>query len=471
MTILVFNTIGLQKRAAVIEDGKAVRLLFSKPAGEARIGDIYMGRVLRVLDGIQAAFVDIGTGRHGYLQKEDLPYGKDKERLSQILRPGDGVAVQVKREAQDRKGPKLTGKLSLQGNGLVFYNDERNRLAVSRKIENKSEADRLLGLGERLHDGPWGLIFRTHARDLSECDLEEEYGRMRRVWEALERRKFYAKAPSLLLKENGFVVETVVNSAYAGLEKVVFDCLEDLEAVRAACPGLDPDSLELADLSAGEDTFALWGADKALASALQPRVALEGGGDLVIEETEALTAIDVNLAGGSARKGPGKAVRLTNGAAVFEAARQIVLRNLSGLILIDFLDTDEAGRDSLCREMERLLSEKDNRRFDVNGFTRGGLMEISRERKGASLEKRLLSRKAFPGPVAILGDVESALRRIRAQTEMRVLELSIDPETAEWLDSWAFEKTMETRYGLRVKLKPDRRKRAGEFETDYLFPG
>lgn len=467
MNAIVFNTLCGVKRAAVIFDDQVYRFMVFEDK-EGRTGDIYMARVVKVLDSIQAAFVDLGMERNGYLQKEDMKGGFGAERISDLIKPGDEIAVQIKKEAVGDKGPKVTTKLSIQGSGIVFYDDDRNRLAVSKKIKDPEAVVRLKNLAHRLHHKTFGMIFRTHAENLAEEALEKEYESLLRKWEDLAGRILYSKAPQSLCKEKSFAAESVVNNVYRGLDQIVFDCREDLEDVRTACPGMQENLFQYMDPSEGLDTFSLHGIEKAMDGALKKKIWLKSGGNLIIEETEALTAIDVNLAKSSHDRGNKDVAGITNEEAAFEAGRQIILRNLSGIILIDFIDSDQTAQERLCGILSKILSEYDNRRFDVYGFTKAGLLEMAREKKGMSLRGRYFHEASIPEPIHTQGRVEKAMSRIKLETVMQNILLKTDLQTGEWLEGHSFEAGMKRRYGLSVALEKDRTFEAGKFEISYL---
>ena len=463
MNAIVFNTIGRMKRAAVIFDDLVYRLEISE-GGEGGIGDIYIGRVEKVIDSMQAAFVDIGLDRNGYLQKEEIKGGYGKDKISELIKSGDEIAVQIKKEAVGGKGPKLTGKLSVQGDGLVFYDDDNNRIAVSNKVDNPESIRRLKELAYEMHKKSCGMIIRTHAEKLSNEAIRNDYRNLEAKWEDVCSQMVYARAPKRIYKGADFAVEKVINNSYRGLDKIVFDCADDMESVLGSCSGVVVEMCEFRDISEGWNTFSLHSAGKALEESVKKKIWLPGGGNIIIEETEALTSIDVN----SAKNATGGAVSTTNREAAAEAARQIMLRNLSGMILIDFLDEGKKARKEICGMMEDIFAKYDNRKFDVYGFTKAGLFEMAREKKGVSSRRFHTREETFEKPVYTMGRIEKELSRIKSETSMDKLELCTDLATGEWLEKTGYEAVARERYGQLVKIRKNKEMKPGEFEIIYL---
>ncbi len=463
MNVIVFNTIGSMKRAAVIFDDTVYKLEISE-GQEGGIGDIYMGRVEKVLDSMQAAFVDIGLNRNGYLQKDEIKGGYGKGRISELIKSGDEIAVQIKKGAIGGKGPKLTGKLSVQGDGLVFYDDDKNRIAVSNKVVKAKSIRRLKELAYEMHKEPCGMIIRTHAETLSNEAIKKDYRKLQAKWKDVCVQKTYARAPKRIYKGADFAVEKVINNSYRGIDKIVFDCVDDMENVLGSCLGISGDICELRDISDGWDTFSFYSTGKALEESVKKKIWLESGGNIIIEETEALTSIDVN----SAKSASGGFVNITNSEAAVEAARQIMLRNLSGMILIDFLDADKRVQEEICEIMVGIFEKYDNRKFDIYGFTKAGLLEMSREKKGLSSRRFHMREETFEKPAYTLGKIEKELARIKSETSMKKLELCTDCQMASWLEKIDYEAIAGERYGQCVKIRINKEMKAGEFEIIYL---
>jgi len=408
--------------------------------------------------------VDIGLDRKGYLQKDEIKGGYGKKKISGLIKAGDEIAVQIKKEASGSKGPKLTGKLSIQGDGLVFYDDDNNRIAVSNKVENPKSIRRLKELAYEMHKKSCGMIIRTHAEKLSDEDIKQDYRNLQAKWEDLCSQMAYAKAPKRIYKGADFAVEKVINNSYRGMDKIVFDCADDMDSVLGSCSGVVGEMCEFRDISEGWNTFSLYSAGKALEESVKKKIWLPSGGNIIIEETEALTSIDVN----SAKNASGGVVSTTNREASAEAARQIVLRNLSGMILIDFLDSDKKAQREICEMMEGIFEKYDNRKFDIYGFTKAGLFEMSREKKGVSSRRLHMRECEFEKPVYTLGRIEKELARIKSETSMKNLELCTDLATGAWLEKTEYEKIAGERYGQLVKIRKNKDIKPGEFEIIYL---
>lgn len=386
---LLVERYGEQTRLAVLEDGELRELYLENEEREKLVGSIYAGRVMNVLPGMQAAFVDIGLGKNGFLHTGDILGGKslgaDADRLEaslkthsirDLLRPGQQIPVQVTKEPGGAKGPRLSGNITLPGRLAVLL-PTVSYTGVSRKIESEEHRARLARLAEQIRPGGMGLILRTAAEQADEEEIRQDVEYLRGLWEDIARRAAYTAAPALLHRDMGLIGWALRDMLLPDVRTMKVDGRETYEAVLA---GAGP----LADkvcLYQGEiPLFDLYRVDTRLEHALRRKVWLDSGGYLVIDHTEALTAIDVNTGKYVGKNCLEDTIFALNCEAAAEIVRQLRLRDIGGIIVIDFIDMEDPGqREALVQKLRQEL-KKDRTRTNVVGLTGLGLLEMTRKK-------------------------------------------------------------------------------------------
>lgn len=389
---LLINVMPGEIRAALVQDGRAMELFIERRGRESLVGNIYLGRVERVLDGMDAAFVDIGLGRSGFLGLDGArtggrPAEPSDDRIGDHLVEGEAVAVQIAKDSVGRKGVQLSRRLSLAGRNLV-YTPAGRRIAVSRQIADADERARLEALVAEAGAAGDGFIVRTAAVGAGPAEIAADTFYLKRLWSEIDARRAGAAPPALLHEEPPPLLRLLRDRVGRETGEVVIDSPGGFAAAREYCrrflPGLE-ERLRLGT----EPAFEALEVDAEIERALGPRIGLPSGGELVIETTEALVAIDVNtgrFTGGGRLEDT--AFR-TNMEAAEEAPRQIRLRNIGGLILIDFIhmQDEEHWRRILDTLGRALAGDRANAR--LIGRTGAGLVEVTRQRQRESLDGML----------------------------------------------------------------------------------
>jgi ribonuclease G len=383
---------GETARVAVFEDGRLVAVDLGPTGDGATVGSVYKGRVADVLPGMQVAFVDVGVGRNAFLCAEDAQPeedGRPARAIEELLRPGQEVLVQVRKEATGRKGARVSRRIALPGRFLVLL-PGAGSVGVSRRVADPAERARLAGLAAALREPGFGLVVRTAAEGQGEDALAADYRRLRALWEGLRARAEDAAAPACVYRELEGVARALREHLGPGLERVVVDEPSAWEEVRARLSEVDPELGQRVELAPPEvrrvGLFAAWGVPEELARALGRRVPLPSGGYLVIEETEALTAVDVNTGRFVGSEDPEETFLATNREAAWELARQLRLRDVGGLVVVDFVRME---RPEHWQELLATLEEAtaaDPAQPVVEGVTRLGLVELSRRKTRQSLQ-------------------------------------------------------------------------------------
>jgi len=388
-----------ERRVAILEDGRLMEIFYEGPEHERRVGNIYLGIVRDVLSGLGSAFVDVGEeqnlflsqkelndailAEHGYRRGEDFPIGK-------VLRPGQRLIVQIKREGISSKNPQGTTRITLPGRFWVFLPKD-SRLGVSRRIEDPEEIAKLKGIAHELKRPHEGLIARTASHWASRQDLERDFNFLLGTWKGIEEEAARGRAPRLLYEGLDLVRRTIRDWLLPDVARVIVDSKPVYNKIMDFL-----DYMWMRDYRAKIELyrgrrplFAQWDVERQLRESLQREVKLSAGGTLVIEETEALTAIDVNTRGDVHHRNQEAAILNTNLEAAREIPRQLRLRKISGIIIVDFIDMK--SREAMQKVIEVLKRElkKDRVTADFIDITELGLVEITRKREGKSLSEML----------------------------------------------------------------------------------
>jgi ribonuclease G len=387
---LLIDGIGGEVRVAILEEGVVVDLVIEREQDENIVGNIYLGRVERVIPGIGAAFVDIGRHKSGFLPIVERSSAIDGGRGE--LTEGDQVCVQVRRDAFATKGPQLSRELSLAGRLLVFA-PEGGRVSVSRQIEDETERTRLIAIGEKLAGDGEGLVIRTVAEGVDEAALTHEAEALRAVWQKIEELKDRSASPVNLYRDLAPLQRALRDHAQDDVTAIRFDDAATLAEGRAFCERFSPQLIDLLQLhDEAAPLFESFGVDDAIELALNSHVPLVSGGGLIVQMTEALSAIDVNSGRFTDGVTPDENARRTNVEAAAEIARQVRLRNLGGLIVVDFIHMDdESGWDGILETLAAGFA-RDRVNCRVVGRTEGGLVELIRRRRRPPLSETLLER-------------------------------------------------------------------------------
>ncbi|MEH7386396.1 Rne/Rng family ribonuclease [Bacillus sp. JJ1521] len=380
MKTIIMNVKTSEKRVAVIEGNKVLELNIQQPKHKEIVGNIYKGRVIDVLPGMQAAFVDIGLGRNGYIGREQLatyhlsPPSEKEKSISHFIRQGEEIIVQVTKEGAERKGPKLTGLIEFPGASLVYL-PFGNYVAVSRKMKEEEERNRWRKFGQTYLQNQEGLIIRTACENQDETKIlkELEFGRSR--FKVLQDQQKKLKPPSLLFDANNLADKILLENRLENIKGIVID---DAQTFRELKEQLGEEKVSF--FRGKENIFSFYGIEKEIERGLKQIVWIDNGAYLLIEQTEALTIIDVNTGKFQGKENLQDTVFKTNLAAAKEIANQLILRDISGIILIDFIDMKlDVERQKVIHAL-RSVAKEDRNRVTIHGFTSLGILEMTRKK-------------------------------------------------------------------------------------------
>ncbi|QNJ30811.1 ribonuclease E [Synechococcus sp. PROS-9-1] len=371
--------------AAVLTDECVDELIVAQ--GRYQIGDVYLGTVENVLPGIDAAFVNIGESeKNGFIHVTDLGplrLRKGAAGITELLEPRQKVLVQVMKEPTGTKGPRLTGNLALPGRYLVLQPSGQG-VNISRRIGSEGERNRLRALGVLVKPPGAGLLIRTEADGISEELLIDDLESLLRQWEAIQKSAETASPPVLLNRDEDFIHRILRDHTGLDLERVVVESPAAVERVRSFL-GEEGSHVVLEAHPEPSELLEHYKVNGAIRDALKPRVDLPSGGYVIIEPTEALTVIDVNSGSFTRSANARETVLWTNCEAAIEIARQLRLRNIGGVIIVDFIDMD-SRRDQL-QLLEHFTSaiRDDAARPQIAQLTELGLVELTRKRQGQNI--------------------------------------------------------------------------------------
>ncbi|MFN3360593.1 MAG: Rne/Rng family ribonuclease [Pseudanabaenaceae cyanobacterium] len=376
--------------AAVFAEDRIEEIVVAK--GTHQVGDIFVGTIENVLPSIDAAFVNLGSAeKNGFIHISDLGPLRTKRNstnITELLMPQQKVLVQVMKEPTGNKGPRLTGNISLPGRYVVLLPFGMG-VNLSRRILKENERNRLRALGILIKPPGMGMLIRTEAEGVAEDLIIEDLDNLQRQWESIQQEYQNAKTPRLLDREQDFVTRVLRDLYSAEVNRIVVDTADGLRRVKQQLQvwgnGKIPPSLAIDLHQESSSIMEYYRVNAAIREALRPRVDLPSGGYIIIEPTEALTVIDVNSGSFTTSKTSRETVVWTNFEAATEIARQLRLRNIAGVIIVDFIDME-------CREDQLKLLEyfchclyADKARPQIAQLTELGLVELTRKRQGQSL--------------------------------------------------------------------------------------
>lgn len=478
---------------ALREDKHLVEIMFDRPDQNRVLGDIFYGKVDAVLPGIQAAFVDIGTGKAGFLHVSDLNLPEDNSggngggrgrgpRRSRKLPPiqdhirkGEQILVQVTKEAISTKGPRLTAQISLPGRFLV-YMPQASRVGVSRKIEGRDQRTKLRKMAQKiLPKNSGGLIVRTVGEEVTAEKLEREFKRLHERWKKIEADVAAKQAPAPVHREATLISGVIRDLFTDKFDALRVDSKPAYDEIVNYVQSVDPDLLDRVHLHQGSSSlFDEYDVEEDVQKAFRRNVRLKSGGSLVIEPTEALVSIDVNTGRftGKGKKDPEQTILKTNLEAAREVAKQLRLRDVGGIIVVDFIDMEsQENRDKVLRELRSHLG-RDRARTKAFEISNLGLVEMTRQRVRPSVFNSLTSICQSCGgigrvytPATVVRQIERTVKRAAASNEEKSLVVRVHPEVALRVieEEPTLLKRLRERTRMELRLLDDPLMRLDEF--------
>ena len=493
---IIVNSTPYEVRIAILEDKELVELLIERAEYKRTVGDIYKGVVTAVLPGIQAAFVDIGAEKAAFLHVSDLVdptededessdrrragNGRQLPAIQDVLKKGMEILVQVTKEPIATKGPRITTQLSLPGRYAVIM-PNADHVGVSRKIEDRSERVRLKGLVEALKPQGCGLIVRTVGEGVERAALEVDVENLVNQWRRIQEKAAGAPAPSLVHQDVGLVIGLVRDILNENVNLLILDDHKGHEQLSDYLRDIAPDMLR--QVKFYEDPmpiFDRYGVESEIDKTLDRKVWLKKGGYVVIEQTEALVSVDVNTGRFTGKKNQEETILKTNMLAAREIARQLRLRDIGGIIVIDFIDMEsEANKKRVFQELRSAL-KSDRAKTKAFMVSDLGLVEMSRQRVRPSLYHFMSDQCSYcesTGHVlsldSIANRIERMLRRVSHYTRARQLRLQASPRVVLFLREERAQRLREWMQatGISIDLVDDPRLHREDFHLISVETG
>jgi len=375
--------------AAIFENGKIVEFFINE--GEQLVGDIVLGKVESIVQSIDGAFVCIGKNRNGFIHVSDLvpPDKQKKSGIKSHLKQKQPLLVQIAKESTGSKGPRLTAMLTIPGRYIVLTPYER-KIGISKKITDPNERERLMNIAKSICQSGYGLIMRTEATDQTEESIKEDLDYLLKRWQEILKMSETASMPATLYKDQDLLYRLLRDALSSDVNKIIIDTAEGKKRAIDILESWSSESSKLVVLTKENKNLAVeFGIFDELEKAIQPRVALSSGGYLIIEQTEALTVIDVNSGSTRGTNNLNETILQTNKEAALEIARQIRLRDIGGVIVIDFIDMIDPREQQIVWQLLAQATKNDKSQPQIGYFSEFSLLEITRHRQKKSLTEKL----------------------------------------------------------------------------------
>ncbi len=398
---ILINWSPQETRVAVVENGAVQELHVERTLERGLVGNVYLGKVVRVLPGMQSAFIDIGLERAAFLHVADLMSSINSRHaeadsgsapsqpIEKQLFEGQAMMVQVLKDPIGTKGARLTAQVSIAGRLLVFLPQD-NHIGVSQKIPPAQREELRQRLQTLAGDMGGGFILRTNGEEATDAELGEDIAYLRKTWKRIKDAALRLPPTSVLHQDLSLLQRVLRDMVVENTQAIRLDSREQFEKLKTFATEFMPATLQRLQLHSGErPIFDLFNIDEEIAKALGRRVDLKSGGYLIIDQTEALTTVDVNTGGFVGARNFDDTIFKTNLEAAQAIARQLRLRNLGGIVIVDFIDmVKDNHRDAVLAEFQKQLA-RDRIKTSVNGFSALGLLEMTRKRTRESLAHQL----------------------------------------------------------------------------------
>lgn len=496
-------------QVAIVEDGSLSELYFDNPEKERSLGNIYLGKISKIVTGINAAFVDIGTKQGAFLHFSDIeaPAGSNsydneealedltessrsnssKNAIANIptkfkisktkeidldLHEGQFVLVQIMREAYSNKGVRVTTRIGIPGRYIVLFPFSRN-IGISRKITNLKEKSRLRLIARKNFPRGYGFIIRTAAEGKSDAELIRDANELVELWSNIQEKVKNAKEPMLLYQDMELATSVVRDHFTPDVEQLVTNSSRLYKEIIEYLQRNSPNLIEKVRLYQGKQPiFEFFGIHKEIAKIYQKKVYLKSGGYIIFDNTEAMTIVDVNSGRSKEREQELNSFQ-TNSESVVEIAKQLRLRDIGGIIVIDFIDMSSvANQKRIFYEMKRELS-KDKSKTVVYPLTQLCLMQITRQRMSQAVEEKISDlcptcegMGRIPSKFIILNRIENWLKKYKTKSEEFSLELVINPYMLEYLNDGEISNLtrLMIKYMVKIKVRTNEQIKIDEFK-------
>jgi len=483
---LIINDKNYETRVALLENDQVVELYVERNSNTLFVGNIYKGKVIKVLPGMQSAFIDIGLEKAAFLYVDDIKRISDdvefdreiKPEISKLLKEGQHIIVQISKEPIGTKGPRVTTNITLPGRYLVLA-PLTPTIGISRKIEEKEERERLKGLLNELSEASgFGLIARTASEGVSNKLLLRDYDFLVKFWQEINKKQARLSGRGLVHSEMEVSIRVIRDVLNESIKKIVVDNRETYKVLRRYLGQYEPKFRRLvAFYSEREPIFESYGIEPEVEKALQRRVWLKSGGYIVIDQAEALVVIDVNTGRYVGTRNQDETIFNTNLEAAKEIGYQLKLRNLGGIIVIDFIDMEKGDHKEKVLSALKDVLKKDRAKTNVLGLSELGLVEMTRKRTRESVSKTMCTpcpdcdgKGYSKSSKTVAYEVFREIERDASVEEVKVITVYLNPSVVDYI--YQNEKPLvdylEKHYGKNIVFEADAKIHHEQFEISLL---
>lgn len=497
---ILINVSRGEMRVGLLEGGQVVEFYVERKRDASLVGNIYKGKVVKILPGMQSAFVDIGLEKAAFLYVADIqgdtdeyaPLFEDEDKenplelisrrgrsemtIEELIQEGQEILVQVSKDPIGSKGARATSYITLPGRYLVLMPNV-DHIGISRRISDEDERNRLKTIVERIKPNGFGLIIRTVSEDSHEDEIKKDLEFLLLLWKNIQEKKDRVPARGLLYSDLDLVFRSVRDLMSQDVERLVIDSAEEyeriLEFVRTYFPKL-LDKIEMYEDN--EPLFDAFGVELDISRALGRRVWLKSGGYIVVDQTEAMTVIDVNTGKFVGKEGLEDTILKTNLEAVKEIAYQIRLRNLGGIIIVDFIDMDrQENREKVFNAFTEAM-KKDRAKNTIFHISELGLIQMTRKRVRESLGRTLCATcpycegKGFViSPETLCFEILRTIKKLARHGSKKII-ITTHPTVAEMLSDEELLgiEDVEVKYGVKVIISADTKMHQENYEVSSL---
>jgi len=493
---ILINYTSREVRIAILEDKELVEFLIEREDSRRTVGDIFLGRVSAVIPGIQAAFVDIGQEKAAFLhvsdvatgsidpdllEDEDIVLGNKRRKefapIESLLKKGQEILVQVRKEAIGTKGPRISSQLSLPGRYAVLM-PNLDHIGISKKIDNRKERQRLRSIIRKNRPSGAAVIVRTAGIGVSADQLRDDVRYLENLWKGIRKNVERATPPALVHEDVDLTVFALRDLFTEKVDQIIIDNKEEFDRLKSYLKSMASHLVSRVRLYREKAPILdFYEIEREIEKTLERKIWLKKGGYIVIEHTEALVSIDVNTGRFTGKRDQEETILETNLIAAREIVRQLRLRDIGGIIVVDFIDMErEENKRKVYSEFRRAL-RKDRSRARVSPISDLGLVEVSRKRVRPSLLHFYSEECPYcQGGGKVLSiesmamKIEQWVRRIGAQGRVRGILFRVNPILAIHLKDEKDEETRELaeKYGLKLEIVEDPRMHREEFEIQSL---
>jgi len=459
-------------RAAIFEEDRLVNLLLENHHEKQVQGTIYQGRIANIVKSIKAAFVDINESKTAFLHVEDIP-----EQLKGKLQNNQRMAIQIIKEGVGDKGPKATAFINLTGQFMVLLPFEKT-IGISKKIQDKDQRKKLKALFIKNNPKKYGVIVRTGATKATDKQLVCELEGLIEKWETIDKMGIGAASGTILYEEPSLIMKVVREYANEQTKEIVINDPVEGQLIQMF---LSKDLKTITDkvrvVSHLSNLYGAYNIDQEIERSLKKKIWLKSGANIIIEKTEAMNVIDVNSAKFITMKQKDAMILKINLQAARESARQIRLRNLSGIILIDFIDMDNLDHQEQVIEILAFELKKDKIKTTVYPMTTLGLVQITRQRKNNSLQEQIMQHcSCCNNPYAHITyeylsvRIEKEIRDIVRESIHKDITIIAAEKFIQHIKRFSTtQSALESKYGVKIKLIIDSEKKKTEYEIRSLY--